>query len=195
MSGLDATAARNQPYAPRGTNDVDAILRADDADESLQRYKAQLLGAAAKGDRGDASDPRKLVVTEFRVVFNSPAPDQVFHLDTRAGKDHLKKTGVAVKEGSEYKFRLSFRVQHEILPGLKYVNRLKRMGMKTAADELVIGSYAPQTEPHSSEFPRYDWLEAPKGMMYRGAYTASDKFVDGDGRTHLEYDYPVKVTK
>jgi hypothetical protein len=32
-------------------------------------------------------------------------------------------------------------------------------------------------------------------MMYRGAYTASDRFVDGDGRTHLEYDYPVKVTK
>ena len=61
MSGLDATAARNQPYAPRGTNDVDAILKQDDADESLQRYKAQLLGAAAKGDRGDASDPRKPV--------------------------------------------------------------------------------------------------------------------------------------
>ena len=138
---------------------------------------------------------RKLVVTEFRVVFNSPAPDQVFHLDTRAGKDHLKKTGVSIKEGSEYKFRLSFRVQHEILPGLKYVNRLKRMGMKTAADELVIGSYAPQTEPHVFEFPRHDWIDAPKGMMYRGAYTASDRFVDGDGRTHLEYDYPVKVTK
>jgi hypothetical protein len=61
MAELDATAARNQPYAPRGTNDVDAILRADDADESLQRYKAQLLGAAAKGDRGDASDPQKPV--------------------------------------------------------------------------------------------------------------------------------------
>ena len=61
MSGLDATAARNQPYAPRGTNDVDAILKQDDADESLQRYKAQLLGAAAKGDRGDASDPQEPV--------------------------------------------------------------------------------------------------------------------------------------
>ena len=59
MAGLEATAARNQPYAPRGTNDVDAILKRDDADESLQRYKAQLLGAAAQGDRGDVSDPQK----------------------------------------------------------------------------------------------------------------------------------------
>ena len=59
MAELDATAARNQPYAPRGTNDVDAILKRDDADESLQRYKAQLLGAAAQGDRGDVSDPQK----------------------------------------------------------------------------------------------------------------------------------------
>ena len=40
---------------------MDAILKQDDADESLQRYKAQLLGAAAKGDRGDASDPQKPV--------------------------------------------------------------------------------------------------------------------------------------
>ena len=61
MAELDATAARNQPYAPRGTNDVDAILKQDDADESLQRYKAQLLGAAAQGDRGDVSDPQKPV--------------------------------------------------------------------------------------------------------------------------------------
>lgn len=195
MAALEPTASRNQAYVPRGTNDVDAILKQDDADPSLQRYKAQLLGAAAQGDRGDLSDPRKLVVTEFRVVFNSAAPDQVFHLDTRAGKDHLKKTGISVKEGSEYKFRLSFRVQHDILPGLKYINRLKRMGMKTAADELVIGSYAPQSSAHVFEFPRRDWLDAPTGMMYRGTYTASDKFLDGDGRTHLEYDYPVKVTK
>ena len=59
MAELNLTAARNQPYAPQGTNDVDAILKRDDADESLQRYKAQLLGAAAQGDRGDVSDPQK----------------------------------------------------------------------------------------------------------------------------------------
>ena len=93
---------------------MDAILKQDDADESLQRYKAQLLGAAAKGDRAgtrveinDAVDnvasmawgARNVVSAQaergHRAVSNSPA-DQVFHLDTRAGKDHLK-TGVAVK--------------------------------------------------------------------------------------------------
>ena len=61
MAELNLTAARNQPYAPQGTNDVDAILKRDDADESLQRYKAQLLGAAAQGDRGDVSDPQEPV--------------------------------------------------------------------------------------------------------------------------------------
>ena len=76
LTHLSTQAAAWQSSTPRrrgtsptrrgGTNDVDAILKQDDADESLQRYKAQLLGAAAKGDRGDASDPRKLVVTEFR---------------------------------------------------------------------------------------------------------------------------------
>ena len=41
----------------------------------------------------------------------------------------------------------------------------------------------------------HDWMEAPKGMMYRGSYTATDKFVDSDGKTHLEYSYPLKVVK
>ena len=101
---------------------------------------------------------------------------------------------MTIKEGSEYKFRISFRVQHEILAGLKFCNKTKKMGM-SQSDELMIGSYPPQTAPHVFEFPRHDWMEAPKGMMYRGSYTATDKFVDSDGKTHLEYSYPVKITK
>ena len=68
------------------------------------------------------------------------------------------------------------------------------MGL-SQSDELMIGSYPPQTAPHVFEFPRRDWMEAPKGMMYRGSYTATDKFVDSDGLCHLEYSYPLKVTK
>ena len=36
---------------------------------------------------------------------------------------------------------------------------------------------------------------APSGMMMRGTYSATDKFVDTDGVKHLEYGYKVRITK
>ncbi|KAJ8607182.1 hypothetical protein CTAYLR_007341 [Chrysophaeum taylorii] len=180
--------------APKASGNVGELLQADAEDESLRKYKEQLLGAAAKGDLGDASDPRKLIVTEFRVMFNGAAPDLVFTLDNPAGMMLLKQNGMSIKEGVEYKFRISFRVQHEILAGLKFCNKTKKMGV-SQADELMIGSYPPQTAAHVFEFPRHGWMETPKGMMYRGSYTATDKFVDSDGVVHLEYSYPLKVGK
>lgn len=55
------------------------ILAADAEDESLRKYKDSLLGAAAKGDLGNVSDPRRVVITEFRVMFDPSEnhPDMV----------------------------------------------------------------------------------------------------------------------
>ena len=36
---------------------------------SVLQYKESLLGAAAHGDLGNTDDPRRIIVTEFRVVF------------------------------------------------------------------------------------------------------------------------------
>ena len=104
QSGGGATGS----YTAAGTNNVNDLMNADAEDESLRKYKEQLLGAAAKGDLGDASDPRKLIVTEFRVLFKDATPDLVFALDTLAGKDHLKKTGMAIKEGVASGFGMTF---------------------------------------------------------------------------------------
>ena len=58
-------------------------MAADSEDESLRKYKQALLGAAASGDLGDTSDPRKLVVTEFRVIFEDIAvADAIFDLSS-----------------------------------------------------------------------------------------------------------------
>uniref|UniRef100_A0A7S3JZ16 Rho GDP-dissociation inhibitor n=1 Tax=Aureoumbra lagunensis TaxID=44058 RepID=A0A7S3JZ16_9STRA len=190
----DQAGSGGPGYSQAGTNDVSALLKTDADDESLRKYKEQLLGAAAQGDLGDKNDPRKLIVTEFRVMFNNSTPDIVFSLDSMAGMMLLKENGMSIKEGIEYKFRISFRVQHEILNGLKFCNKIKKMGV-TNSDDLMIGSYAPQSAPHVFEFPRHGWMDAPKGMMYRGNYTSQDKFVDSDGVTHLEYSYPLKITK
>jgi len=42
----------------KASANVDDIMAADNDDESLRKYKAQLMGSAANGDRGDTRDPR-----------------------------------------------------------------------------------------------------------------------------------------
>ena len=63
-----ATAAAAAAAAVPARSVAD-IIAADAEDESLRKYKESLLGAAAKGDLGDVSDPRRVVITEFRVMF------------------------------------------------------------------------------------------------------------------------------
>jgi Rho GDP-dissociation inhibitor len=179
----------------KASNNVADILAADADDESLAKYKASLLGAAADGDLGDVNDKRKLVVTEFRVIFeDDKAPDAVFDLSTDAGLAELTTKGITMKEGCKFKFQLSFRVNHELLEGLKFVNKTKRAVIGTS-DELMIGSYAPASQPHVFTFPRYDWNECPKGMMYRGKYTSTDTFIDAAGVQHCEYSYGLTIGK
>ena len=87
MADFDQTTAPAQQYTAAGTKNVGDLMSADAEDESLRKYKESLLGSAARGDLGDASDPRKLIVVEFRVLFKDAAsPDLVFTLDTLAGK-------------------------------------------------------------------------------------------------------------
>lgn len=100
-------------FSETASRSVADILAKDSEDESLRRYKESLLGSAAHGDLGDPNDPRRLIVTEFAVVFD-PAESQadiVHHLDTPEGCDRLRLEGIKMKEGAKFKFRISFRVQ------------------------------------------------------------------------------------
>lgn len=134
-------------------------------------------------------------MTEFRVVFeDAKTEDIVFNLDTEEGVAAMTKTGISMKEGSNYKFKLGFRVNHEILTGLKFTNKVMK-GVFWNTDDLVIGSFAPQTKAYEFEFPRYEYNTAPSGMMFRGTYKSKNTFGDSDGNNHLEFEYKVNITK
>jgi RHO protein GDP dissociation inhibitor len=62
-----------------------------------------------------------LLYFSYRMCLDSCCPT-VHNLDTDAGLARLKKEGVSMKEGSRYKLRISFRVQHELVLGIKFVN-------------------------------------------------------------------------
>lgn len=109
----DTAPASVFQFSETASKNVADILALDSEDESLRRYKESLLGSAAHGDLGDTTDPRRLVVTEFAVVFepSEGQPDIVHHLDTEEGCARLRSEGIQMKEGVKFKFRISFRVQ------------------------------------------------------------------------------------
>lgn len=65
----------------------------------------------------------------MRIIFEErPGEDVVYSgLDKKETLDKLKKTPFIFKEGCKYKIQVSFRVQHDIVTGLKYQNKVYKM--------------------------------------------------------------------
>jgi len=174
---------------------VTDLLNQDAEDESLKRYKASLgLGNAVDDSANPKDDPRQVVIKELRVLFEDrPGGDIIYSLESKEELDKMKHTPFVLKENCHYKIRVTFKVQHNIVSGLKYVNQVYRKGLPVAKDNQMLGSFAPQAQPYQVTFPRHGWEEAPSGFISRGSYTAKSKFVDDDGETHLEYEYAFDI--
>ena len=74
-------------------------------------------------------------------------------------------------------------VQREIVTGLKYVQKTKKMGVQVDKMVHMVGSYAPKAEPHSYLTPFED---APSGKLGRGTYKVSSCFTDDYKNEHLK---------
>jgi Rho GDP-dissociation inhibitor len=192
----ETTPEVDYKVSENAAKNVAEILAADADDESLRKYKESLLGTAAHGDVGNKDDPRRLIVNEFRVVFDPSEnrPDTVFTLDTPEGLANLQTNGISLKEGCKYKFRLSFRVQHEIISGIKFVSKIKK-AVFSDKEDIMIGSFAPSSQPHQFDFPKFGYREAPSGMLFRGKYEAKNQFLDSEKVNHLEFGYTVDIKK
>lgn len=59
----------------------------------------------------------------------------------------------------------------------------------------MLGSYPPQEAPQEVVWPRHGWEEAPSGMLARGSYKSTIKFIDDDDVTHLQFDYGFSIKK
>lgn len=92
------------------------------------------------------------------------------------------------KEGAEYRIKVDFIVNREVVSGLKLVNQIKRKGIKIPGGKTtdMLGSYGPKKEAQSAFGQAND---VPKGMMYRGHYTVHSEFVDDDKTCHFAWDW------
>ncbi|EQC29354.1 hypothetical protein SDRG_12818 [Saprolegnia diclina VS20] len=190
---VDVTAT-SYAISDRALATVDALLQQDIDDPSLQRYKATLLGAAATGDLGDVNDTRGVVVDEFKVIFEDGRQEISHRCDTASGLAHLEATPFVMEEGAKYKFAIRFRVNHNIVSGLRFQNKVRKH-LVSAKEDVVLGSYAPQSTGYDFLFPRHEWSEAPSGLFYRGKYRAECKFVDSEGTEHLHFSYSFDIKK
>jgi len=90
--------------------------------------------------------------------------------------------------------RVTFRVQHEVLSGMKYVQVVKRMGISHKLQEMI-GSYSPNTEDKREYVKTFEPETAPSGMVARGHYNAVSTFVDDDKQTHLKFEWSFDIKK
>lgn len=72
----------------------------------------------------------------------SPNRDPVtINLSTPGSEKTLKDKPFQIKEGAKFTMSAEFKVQHEILSGLHYVQVVKRKGIKVSKDSEMIVSW------------------------------------------------------
>ena len=178
---------------------TDSTGTADQDDEAMQKYKASL-GLSPGGDLiGDKSDPRKVVMLSLGLEV-AGRPDIIIDLHSSTVAEQQKKAAAlkeqpfTIKEGAQFRMKVKFRVQHEVCAGMKYLQVVKKMGIPNKTQEMI-GSYAPNTTKQPEYEKKFEPETAPSGMIARGHYTASSKFVDDDGQTHLQFDWSFDIKK
>ncbi|KAF7543705.1 hypothetical protein G7Z17_g10528 [Cylindrodendrum hubeiense] len=165
----------------------------DAGDESLQRYKESLGLSGGKGI-SDANDPRVCII--LSLTLESPDRDPVtIDLSQPGSEATLKDKPFIIKEGAKFTMVAKFKVQHEILSGLHYVQVVKRKGIRVSKDSEMIGSYAPNTDKQTTYSKKFQEEEAPSGMLARGHYNAISTFVDDDQKTHLKFEWSFDIAK
>ncbi|KAH8113333.1 E set domain-containing protein, partial [Phellopilus nigrolimitatus] len=166
----------------------------DANDESLARWKASLgIGAAGATQ---ASGP-KVTVLSLELVSPSLPPGKTIVLDLTnpAGIADAKKNPVTIKEGVEYNVLIRFKVNHSIISGVKYIQVVKRTGIKVDKLEQMLGSYGPSPgdEPYVKNFPTE---ESPTGMVARsGTYNVRSRVVDDDKEVYTDFEWSFKLAK
>ncbi|KAL6710078.1 rho GDP dissociation inhibitor [Coniothyrium glycines] len=171
---------------------LDEYQELDKHDESLQKWKASL-GLGQGKDISDPNDPRKCIILSLGLEVDG-RPDIIIDLKEPGALAALSKKPFTIKEGVTFRMKVQFKVQHQILSGLKYLQKTSRGPLSHKLQEMM-GSYGPSTEEKPFYEKKFEPETAPSGMLGRGKYQAVSKFVDDDNVTHLQFDWSFDITK
>ncbi|KAD7117415.1 hypothetical protein E3N88_04683 [Mikania micrantha] len=160
---------------------------ADKDDESLMRWKEQLLGAVDMNSVAETLDPEVKILS---LAIVSPGRDDLLLQIPDNGK--IKGTWFTLKEGSHYAIKFTFQVRNNIVSGLKYKNTVWKTGLRVEKTKEMIGTFSPQQEPYTHEI--HEDI-TPSGILARGSYSAKTKFIDDDNKCYLELNYTFDIRK
>lgn len=159
--------------------------------ESLRKWK-ETLGLGSGRVYSPPNDPRLVVILHLAMETEG-RPDVFMKLGTPEDVEALKNRRMTIKEGVTFCLRAKFRVQHQMVHGLKYIHVVKRIGLRVDRLETMLGSYSPSETPYENKFPLD---EAPGGHpMARGHYDVRSRFIDDDGNVHLDWRWKFEVKK
>ncbi|XP_073351025.1 rho GDP-dissociation inhibitor 1-like [Pagrus major] len=178
---------RNLNYNPPAQKSLEEIQKLDKDDESLVKYKQTLLGTVPITT--DLSGSNVQVTRLTLLCDEAPAP---LTMDLTGDLQALKEKTLVLKEGVTYRLKIDFKVNREIVAGLKYHHVIHRKGIKVNKVSHMVGSYGPKAEEHEFLGP-VD--EAPKGMMSRGYYGVHSRFIDDDKNLYLDWEWNLNVKK
>lgn len=159
----------------------------DKDDESLRRWKEQLLGSVDFESVGESLEPE---VKILHLAIKSPGRSDILLSVPEHGKP--KGLWFTLKEGSRYSLQFTFQVSNNIVSGLRYRNTVWKSGIKVDSIKEMLGTFSPQPEPYTHEMPEET---TPSGMFARGSYSAKSKFVDDDNKCYLEINYTFDIRK
>ncbi|RZC65802.1 hypothetical protein C5167_009494 [Papaver somniferum] len=100
-------------------------LEKDKEDESLRRWKEQLLGSVDLNSVGETLDPDVKILS---LSINSPGRDAIVLPIPEEGNP--KGLWFTLKENSRYSLEFSFKVSNNIVSGLKYTNTVWKTAVK-----------------------------------------------------------------
>ncbi|KAJ5397807.1 Rho GDP-dissociation inhibitor [Penicillium cosmopolitanum] len=188
----DLAATKTEGFKVGEKKTLQEYQELDKDDEAMNRWKASL-GLNAGEPIGQPNDP-KCVIKSLALVVDGRS-DVVIDLSTEESVKTLKEKPFTIKEGAKFHIKVAFQVNHEVLSGLKYVHAVKRKGIRVSKDEEMLGSYAPSTTVKPIYEKQFQEEEAPSGMIARGHYNATSRFVDDDDHTFLQFEWSFDITK
>ncbi|KAG6509329.1 rho GDP-dissociation inhibitor 1-like [Zingiber officinale] len=162
-------------------------IEKDKDDESLKRWKEQLLGSVDLNSVGENLEPEVEILSLS--ILCSGRPDILLSLPL---EPNHKRAWFTLKEGSHYKLKFTFVVRNNIVSGLSYTNTVWKAGIKVDKTKDMLGTFSPQLETYT-----YETLEeiTPSGLFVRGSYSARMKFVDDDDKCYLEINYGFDIRR
>ncbi|KAH7861791.1 hypothetical protein Vadar_030915 [Vaccinium darrowii] len=162
-------------------------LEKDKDDESLRRWKEQLLGSVDVASVGETLEPDVKILS--LTILCPGRPDIVLEIPDSGDP---KGVWFTLKEGTHYHLRFSIKVSNNIVSGLRYTNTVWKTGLKVDSSKEMLGTFSPQPEPYIHEMPEET---TPSGYFARGSYAARTKFIDDDDKCYLEINYTFGIQK